>query len=181
MLKIPRTPFKYGRFADAIQARSGMSTCRTNAFAAASVFQPKAHVRHLLQVHCPNCQAPRTSKGLKLNMVTNHAELKCQICNETGITKHWACVCGEKWWKCPIHVFSNFVPESHPKKRQRIHDANGVDKPPPKSRRLEFDPVLALGGAISRGPIARPPNEKLAARFPHLVKTVATDLRVATG
>ena len=33
-LFIKKAPFKYGRFADAIEARSGVLSCRSNAFAA---------------------------------------------------------------------------------------------------------------------------------------------------
>ena len=108
-------------------------------------------------------------------------DIDCQSCNDTDNTRNLACNCGETWRKCPIRVLTELAPNNSPKKPQRIHDANGVDKPPPKSRRLEFEPVVALGGVFSRGAIALPPNGKSAARFPHLVNTVATGLRVATG
>ena len=180
-LMVKKTPFTYGRFAVAIEAKSGTLECRTNAFAASIQDKASSHLRPFLHVHCPSCQFPRSSKGLNLNMVTNHAKLKRQSCKETVNTKNWACNCGEKCRKCPVHELTDFHPKVSPRKRPRIQDARGVDKPPPKSRRLEVETVAALSGVYSRGAIALPPNGKLAARFPHLVKAVATDLRVATG
>ena len=130
-LVIKKAPFKYGRFADAIEARSGVFSRRSNAFATHDC-QEHAHERPLLQVHCPNCGSHRTSKGLNLKKVSNFANLKCQSCNETSSTKNWACGCGEKWRTCTVHSICDTVLRVPSHRRQRHADPRGNDTPPPK-------------------------------------------------
>ena len=101
-LHVKTTPFKYARFAEAIEARSGSLPPLANAFAID--VEPHAHERPLLQVHCPKCDSQRTSKGLKLQRVTNSSNLKCQLCSVVSNTKDWACSCVLKWRKCPRHT-----------------------------------------------------------------------------
>ena len=156
-----------------------MLSCRTNAFATHDC-QEHAHERQLFQVHCPNCGTHRTSKDLNLKKVSNFAKLKCQSCNETSIAKNWACSCGEKLRKCNVHSICEDVPRDAIRKRKRHADPRGSDAPPPKSRRPDFETAAIIECAQRRN-ISLPPYSKLAAKCPHLVKSVVTDQRAATG
>ena len=172
-LIIKNSPFRYTRFAEAIEARAGTLPQLANAFAVDA--EPHAHEKPLMQVYCPKCGSQRTSKGLQLQRVTNFANLKCQLCGDTSNTKDWACGCGLKWRKCPRHIFVEAPSRSVLPKRPKRTDPRGSEAPPPKHRRIETDNLEFSVNERRVVRIALPPHGKLAERFPHLVQTVAAD------
>ena len=180
-LSVTKGSLRYGRKAEAIEARSGLLQTWTNAPAADSVisFQPE---KLLTVVMCPGCQAAKCTKNLALKRKSQFSNLKCDNCSDTFSARNWSCRCGNLWKKCPQHVMAEVVPEPTHRKRLRQCDPRGSTACVPKFRKGNFGAAVACS---SNGPVRScielPPTGKLAAKFPHLVKRVVPDQRGTHG
>ena len=182
-MQLKKAPLRYGRQADPIEARSGSLTDWVSA-PAADVILATTAPKTLCEVYCPDCGERKCTKGLKLKKMTNFSNLRCQVCTTVTSAQNWSCTCGFKWKKCPTHELRELAPRICRPKLSRPSDCKGTDKPMPKFRKGNPEHAcysIQPEQAAVRKCIALPPGGKLASRFPHHVKRVATDLRVAPG
>ena len=185
-LWVKRGPLRYGRLNDPVEELVGKLNQRTNASAADALERIKASPKLLKVIRCPSCQNAKSTRNLKLESKSQYSNLLCEICCNVSLANTWSCECGLKWQKCGSHeIHLKDPPESQPKRKRR-EDQRGCDEPLPKFRRQNQH------GGKSRVPAPAPaatesirvalnPHGKLAQRFPHHVKRVVTDQRVAPG
>ena len=180
-LATKKGPLRYGRKAEAIEARSGLLQNWTNAPAADNVLNIYPE-KLLTVVLCPGCQAAKCTKNLALKRKSQYSNLKCDICRDTFSARNWSCRCGYLWKKCPHHAMAEVVQEPPQRKRLRQCDPRGSTACVPKFRKGNFGAAVACS---SNGPVRScielPPTGKLAAKFPHLVKRVVPDQRGTHG
>ena len=185
-LWVKRGPLRYSRLNDPVEDLVGKLNPRTNASAADVLDQIKMSPKLLKVIRCPSCQNPKSTKNLKLESKSQYANLLCEICCNVSFANTWSCECGLRWQKCGSHeIHLNDPPTSQPKRKRR-EDQRGCDEPMPKFRRqtqhgCKSRVPAQAPAATERIRVALNPHSKLAQRFPHHVKRVATDQRVAPG
>ena len=183
-LWVKRGPLRYSRLNEPIEDLVGKLSSRVNASAADILKQKRTKTEKLKSLFCPFCQHERPTKNLKLHSKSQTSNLLCETCCRVSYANKWSCKCGLRWQKCDVHEIQVCEVHQPRLKRKRHEDPRGCDEPMPKLRRQKHHACTPrVDASLAPEPIrvALPPGSKLASRFPHHVKRVATDLRVAPG